>query len=179
MNAESKNSTLFLVLAVVISIGIGFFVFQPAVVRYREHLTELAAREEEEVQLTEMKTKLTKLQKEIDAHAAEAELLALAVPTDSQIPELVSQMSGLADASVVRLLTIQPARSKANTDLTVTLTVEGAFPDILGLAERLEKNLRPAQVQTINIVQAAGESNQLTATLKVMFAQAVVTEGGL
>ena len=179
MNTDTKNTTLYLVLALLVSIAIGVFVFQPALVRYREHLTELGAREQEEVLLSEVKTKLIKLQKEIDAHAAEAELLSLAVPTDTQIPELVSQMSGLADASSVRLLTIQPARSKASADLSVMMTVEGAFPDILGLAERLEKNLRPTQVQTLNIVRAAGDGSQLTATIKVLFAQATVDEGGL
>lgn len=177
MTIQTNNQSITL-LAVVASVALVIFGFRPALNHYHTQRVQVAAAKQEQAALMAAQSQIIRLGQEIESHADAAKLLSQAVPSDAQIPELVSQVVGLAQSAGVTLLTIQPIRTKGMNDLVVTLSVQGSFLGIIGLAERLEQNIRPVTVQSVNIVKTVSTGDLLTATLKVNFAQAAPATGG-
>lgn len=174
----NKDTNSIVVLAILLSLAIGIFAIRPLLTSYRGDLASAAASKEEETQLIDAKASLVKLQQEFSVRSNEVTSLLSAIPSDVQIPELVSQINSLASASLVSLLTIQPNLVEGSSDTSITLTVSGGYSNIIALAENLEKNLRPAQIQTLNIIKTDANSDQLMVTIGILFAQGSVVEGG-
>lgn len=161
--------------SILVSAALIIFVFWPMLLDYRLAKLNLQAREQEVAELEQRQSDLIALQAEFDSQSAKIDRMKLAVPSSAHYPEMVAQLSGLSERSQVKLTSVQPARTNRGTnELGVTLSAQGTFEQMVGFAERIEKNLRPMRVISMNMVDSSDSQtqNQLTATLNVVLVQA-------
>jgi len=183
MNGEER-STLVIILAIVASLGLGNFGLRPALAHYHNQSVAVGARSLETSNLYERKTTLVQIEGQLKKYAEQIQLLEIAIPAEPQYPELLAQLAALVETSSLTLTSVQPQQSDITTTLAVpvNLTVRGSFPNMLGLAGRIETNLRPITVSSISVIESGdtGDTTQLTATIQMRFARivAAATIGG-
>lgn len=179
---EQERTMLIGTLSILLSFALGYFVLRPMLTTYHDQQVARAARKVEIIDLTQRKSDLLKVRDQLTRYKAQVERLALAVPIDEQYPELLSQLAGLAGESQVILSSIQPTRNSQNDQyVTATVTIRGSFPQMVNFAERVEQNLRPIRVQSLNLVENADahQPDQLSGSLQLQFARvAAATTGG-
>ena len=166
-------------LAFLIAFSLGYFWFLPTLKAYGEHRLAVAARTEELANLDQRKALLVRYDAVIKEHQARLNRLALAVPTEADYPELLSQTKSLVEENGLILTNFQPARGSAQAGETlVTMTIRGTYPKLVTFAEQLEKNLRPARIQSVNLVRSGQTAtvNDLAATFQIRFIR--IPEGG-
>ncbi len=171
---EQERTLLIGTLSLLLSFALGYFVVRPQLRSYHTNQVALAARRIEIDALKERKIELGKLRDQLSRYQAQVDRLRLAVPADEQYPELVSQLSGLAQQSELILGSIQPTRNTQSDQFVVaTVTIRGSFPQMVNFAERIEQNLRPARVQSLNLVENAegARPDQLSGSLQIQFAR--------
>lgn len=171
---RTENHGTILVVAVVAVLAIGYFLLAPLMTDYRAHRLDRAARRTEIENLKTQKATLDRLKSELATNAAEVVRLSLAVPAEENPADLVAQVAALVAESGLTLTTLQPAQGGSETSETVmTVTVSGTYPSLITLTENLEKNLRPAKVRSLNLVESRSEeaAGVLSATLEIAFSR--------
>ncbi|MBI4175015.1 type 4a pilus biogenesis protein PilO [Candidatus Berkelbacteria bacterium] len=169
-----ERQLLIALLAVLLSFSIGYFWFAPSIKAYQSHRLAMAVRTEELLAFDQRKADLLEYEQVFTEQQVRLKRLDLAVPTTPSYPELLTQTKTLVEQAGLTLTNFQPGRgSDQQTELVVTLTVRGTYPRIVSFTDQLEDNLRPARVQTLNLVRSGqtNETNDLAATLQIRFVQ--------
>lgn len=81
-------------------------------------------------------------------------LLALAVPSEPQIPELLIMVQAIATRAGLILVNATPSASPGGTKMDITL--KGSYSGVVSFLDILNRNLRPGVVQNFSII---GQSN--------------------
>lgn len=107
---------------------------------------------------------LKAMQQEFASKKAQVEALAVALPPEKQMAEVVAMLEAMATKAGVSLENIQPQASTAE-GVPVSTTVSGSFQGILTFTELAENNIRPFKVGLFNIT--AGDAS-LTVTIDLV-----------
>jgi Tfp pilus assembly protein PilO len=170
MSGEERT-TLAIILAVVVSFGMGYFGLKPVLANYHNQRLLVGARTQEIANLEERKSDLARIQSQLTKYESQINLLSIAVPDGPQYPELLNQIATMAEESQLILSSIQPQQDEVvnTTSVQVNLTVRGSFPNMLSFAERVENNLRPINVISISLLEGGNPdaADQLTATIQM------------
>lgn len=171
-----EQRLLITILALLVAFGLGYFGFRPLLATYHSQQIATAAREAEIRELEQRKEDLATAERQLRQYGDSVQRLTLAAPSEPQYAELLTQLATMAEAAQVELTAIQPTQaSQTNTEVVVTISVRGAFPELLALAEQIETNIRPIRVQSINFSKSGDPDRpgELAATLQLGFARTV------
>lgn len=157
-------SPLLPLLIVVIIIGLGYLVIQPLITTLKDLNTKIAARSE---QITQMESKISNLKYlkgEFAKATADLDLLNIAIPKDSQMPEILMQLAQIAGKSGVQITSINP---KSGEGENLSINTQGDFASISSFIENLEKNLRPITIRAISFTSSKNQEGVSTMTANI------------
>ncbi len=181
MSGEERT-TLAMILAIVLTLGGVYFGLRPLVADYQAAQVAVGARGLEIEALNERKIKLVQLEGQFNKFETQIQQLELAVPSEPQYPEILEQLTALANEAQLTLTSIQPQQSDLvnTTSVPINLTVRGAFPGMLAFAQKIETNLRPITVTSVSLIDSGDQNtaNQLTATIQMRFVRTAGVSGG-
>lgn len=171
---KQEQPILLAVLGIILTIAITLFGFKPALETYQTQRLQVAIRAREVADLDARRLAIEGLQNTLNQLASKVDDLNLAVPANDNYPELVTQLTGIASRAQVALISLQPVQGSQKTDvLGLTTTIRGTYPQILLFTDRLEHNLRPITIRSLNLaggLEGASDS-VLTATFQLGFAR--------
>jgi Tfp pilus assembly protein PilO len=160
----SNKSTAYALLAIVGTIILYLFGFNRGLTLLREASLQKAANESKISALQTKLADLRRLEQQFKVEKAQVDVLAVAMPADKQLAEIVTMMETMAARATVVLQSLQPT-DLTQEGLTMAVTVQGSFGGILTFTELMEKNIRPIRLGPLNIA-SGGEI--LAATFDVL-----------
>lgn len=171
-NNVKEHSSLLPLLAVIVAIGLGYLVINPKIAELRSLNNQISAKNLDITAMQEKINNLTILKQKFSESPGDVELLNLAVPKDSQIPEIIEEVTAMAGKSGLEVNAINPVVQQTSSGETeVSISVNGDYISFVNFSENLEKNIRPVTFKSVNIasqVQASG-SIKLNATITLGF----------
>ena len=170
MDQKSKSSSaMFITLACVIVIGgVGYFVINPGISGLKDASVKLDAKAKEVTELNDKITTLKSLQSQFTQASDTVEKLQLAIPSTDQMPEIMVQIETMASESGLRVNSIQPAKettagnvAESKASVPVTVSLQGDYPGLYTFLTKMEKDIRPMNVKSINIATATKEETSV------------------
>lgn len=167
--------------SIVLALLIGYFGLRPLIDSYRQNQIHSAALAAQINDLNARKAQLQTLSQEFTKYQTQIDQLALAAPPAPDYPELLTQLDAIASKNQVTISSLLPGRNTDDTtQVPVTLTVRGNYPQLLAFAEGIEKNIRPINVSSMSFISAndTKQAQPLTATIQLAFARTASAGGG-
>lgn len=134
-----------------------YYLGAPAVKSLKEKTSELAVAradlEAGKVYVSDIRTAYGKL----SAIVSQLELLDIAAPTEPDLSEALVQINEIVNKNQLTLEAISPSQPSGG-EVSIGLTVSGAYQQLKQCLVDLEKNLRPVKVDTVSL--AAAESGE-------------------
>lgn len=178
--SDHERNLLISTIAIVVSIGLGYFFLRPQLQAYHEKSIRAQALAIDVQTLEDRMAQIEKLEKDFITYRSQLDQLRVAAPPSEDYPELLVQLQTLADRSGVTISSITPGRNVEAVDsVPITLTVRSSFPQMLDFAQRIEKNLRPATVKSVSLIdgtEATGDE-PLNGTIQLDFARTAAAGG--
>lgn len=171
---KNNNQTL-VGLGVLIIIGIIYFGIYPALNNLKSLNLEVASKTKEASGLTEKINSLKQIQTDMKVKANEMQKLGVAFPGSTKTEEVYFALEALAASSGVSLDNLQPNSTqgggKGDGDADATVTVSGSFNNVTDFIAKVNKNLRPARLNTLTLasVKASDSNDKISATLNLSF----------
>lgn len=153
---------------------VGIWLIYPLMNQISDLNLKIGAKNEEISQAEKKINDLNTLKTEFSRFQNEVKQLAIAAPSEEQMPEILAQLEALAKKSGLEVNSIQPTTGTASNEVAINLSTKGSFTSTLLFLQNLEKNARPIQVRSINLGSAKlGETNILSTTfnLEILKAQ--------
>jgi len=169
MDQKSKsNSAMLITLVCVIAIaGVGYFVINPGITGLKDASIKLDAKTKEAADLSDKITTLNSLQSQFTQATDTVKKLGLAIPSTDQMPEIMVQIETMASESGLRVNSIQPAKvtaageQTAQSSVPVTVSLQGDYPGLYAFLTKMEKDIRPMNIKSINIASATKEESSV------------------
>ncbi len=163
--ATRKKSTsptvIFLTIFVIGASLCVFYLGTPTVKSLKEKTTELAIAKADleagKAYITDIRTAYGKL----SAIESQLELLNIAAPTEPDLSEALVQINEIVNKNQLSLEAISPSQP-SDGEVSIGLTVSGAYQQLKLCLVDLEKNLRPVKVDTVSLAAAAGDEGAIT-----------------
>jgi Tfp pilus assembly protein PilO len=173
---EKDQTMTLMVLIILICFGLGYFVFMPIASNYNLERIKTANLDREKNNLNDKQIVLKGLQTDLDQRAPFIDLTNNAMPTTSQIPELLVTLSQLASNNSLYMTNFSPKPEdvpKTGTiveysTVKVEFDVKGSYLDLKQFLKDIESNLRPINITSINI-SGGGEISKETSTEILQF----------
>lgn len=158
MNEQSSKQSIFVVLAIIMSIVLIYVLFVPGLRRLTDMSVKTAAKKND-LQIGRQKIDDLKAAAEtLSQKSAAVEALNIAVPPQKDTAGALVQIAQMVSDAGLAVQSIQPNPNGAKAGaLPMTVVVQGRFTDLVKFSEIVEKNLRPVQIKTINIASSSGE----------------------
>jgi Tfp pilus assembly protein PilO len=160
--------------SIVLAILIGYFGLRPMIDTYQQNVLTNRSVAAQVQSLKDRKTQLSELQHQISKYQNQVNQLNIAAPSAADYPEVLVQLTALAAKSQVTLSSVLPSRAEDTAEeVPVTVTARGSYPQLLGFAQGIEKNLRPITVTSMTFLSGndTKQAQPLTATIQLTFAR--------
>ena len=150
-------------LAVLLALVTVWLLLLPKLEAIRQTAQELdQARAKVDTKTKELES-LRKLATQQGAAGRSLQLLAIAAPGQAQVPELLIMVEAIAGRAGLALVNASPASSQTGTKLNITL--KGGYGGMASFFDLLNRNIRPAKVNTFSVVNQAGAPGEASETL--------------
>lgn len=147
--STKHNTLLWLILGVIGSAAAFYLYTLPQIRELKLLRTQSATLEADLSSLNEKKTTVVKLNDDLKRSTALTDKLALAVPEDEAIDELITSLEKIVEKAGITLLSVQPASNVETGKTTAMLSTRGSYSGTTLFLEFLEKNLRPIGVNDL------------------------------
>ncbi|MBI4185429.1 type 4a pilus biogenesis protein PilO [Candidatus Berkelbacteria bacterium] len=171
---QRTNSLLYALLGVLVAALVGYFYVAPTVTKLHETRLATAALAADKIGYETRISEISALEIRLKQQQETLDRLALAVPPDAAIDELIVSLGALAESSGIVLLTVQPASIGDEAGTPVSVTARGSYRGIRLFLEKLEGNLRPVKITELSLASASDVTGAslVNASFKVIAAQA-------
>lgn len=157
----ATNSPLLPLLVAIFCFGLGYLVIYPKISELKNLNTQIAAVNKDSINLQEKTSNLKILQSKFARASSDVELLKVALPADEQMAEIIQQLQTLASKSGMLVKSIRPSIGPVSDETLLAVSLEGTFSNLVTFSENLEKNVRPANIKSVNMAS----SDSLTGTI--------------
>lgn len=172
MENLNKQSGLIAILVLVIIIGLGYFYINPTVEDLRANKIKTEATKIEVKDLNEKKTALLSLETKMKNEVDKVNKLGLALPSNENIPELLTSIENIASKNSLRVNSVQPSKDSVNKEVvSLVVSLQGNYIGLKNFISDLEGNIRAANIKEVNIVSS--DSN-LNFTINIQFIKSTV-----
>ncbi|NTU69457.1 type 4a pilus biogenesis protein PilO [bacterium] len=176
----NKNTYIFglLILALIVSIGIGFFVIRPLLQDNKKQQQILDNRKDVVKKLENKKNSLEKISSDIKDLKEKDKFVEGAIPTTQNKKELAYQIFAIANYSGITIDSIDDLKSTVGiegdssaivsatgaNDLGFIISIKGSYPGLIAFLDGLKNAARLVSVDNIEI---RGEESSLEATISI------------
>lgn len=165
---RSNSQYVIMVLCLIIIAAVAYFVINPFVSELKEVNIKLSAKNNQIEETQEKITALQGLQTQFNAQKNLASKMEVAAPVDAEMPEILVMIQNMAVASGLRVSAIQPTQTSVKTMEPVTVSLQGNYNSFTSFLTKLENNVRPMNIKTINLALAQKEgSSEINSTLNL------------
>lgn len=166
---DKKNNSAAIIasISVIGIIAIGYFYIYPNIDGLKQLNTQVEAKISEISKYQDNISALNILKNQYSQISGQISKLGLAIPADADMPNLLTQVEYMANSSGMKLNSIQPGKETAKGVVPVTINLKGDFTGLNNFVTMLEKNIRPANIKTINIASVSNEESLLNITLSI------------
>lgn len=164
-----NTNELVVALAVLIVIGVTYWLALPQARTLTAVTSELKGKEAEQAKLEQKYNSLTQLASVFASHQEDIDRLTIAYPTEEQSVEAMIAAQAMAERSGVSVVDITPSTAKGNA-LPVVMNVTSTYGAFSSLLREFYNNLRPVAINSLTI--SAGSENTkglVSANLSVGF----------
>lgn len=151
---QKQNWSIYSLLMVIIVIALGYFVIAPWIADIKDLNIKIAAKDRENTQLEQNLLALKNLKKQFDESSEATKLLDLALPESDYLAEVVETLRGIADKSAANLIQIRQGTSADKKATDIEINFEGSYESLRMLLDNIEKNIRFANINSINLTSA-------------------------
>lgn len=153
-------------LSFILAIIVAWFLAFPGFAKLKETTTQIKAKQSDLEKGRQKVEDLKTAQNLLKKAEADLTLLDIAVPKDEGVAEALIQVNELVSKAGLKVVAIQPSTQGEAGKLPISLTLQGGFEGLKNFIESAEKNLRPIEVQSVNLVGSA-EGGELSATFEL------------
>jgi Tfp pilus assembly protein PilO len=170
MGGEDQTTSI-VVLIILISFALGYFIFMPISNGFAAKRIETANLVNEKSNLQEKQTVLKGLEKDLEQRASFISVTDDAMPTKPAIPELLITLSKLASDNSLYITNFAPKPEEVKkagaveeySKVEIEFDVTGNYLNMKQFIKDMETNLRPINIVNINI-SGGGEISKETST---------------
>jgi len=165
---RSNSQYVITVLCLIIIAAVAYYVINPFVSELKEVNIKLSAKNNQINQTQEKIIALQGLQTQFNAQKNLVSKMVVAAPVDAEMPEILVMIQNMAVASGLRVSAIQPTQTSVKTMVPVTVSLQGNYNSFTSFLTKLENNVRPMNIKTINLALAQKEgSSEINSTLNL------------
>lgn len=173
-NNDSKNDQQFqalVILVVILASALSYFVINPKINNLHQLNNKIQAKEREitasQIRIADLKT----MQDKFAQSPGDVQLLDLVIPKDDQFPELIRQLSAMANNSGMIIKSINPDNRSTSQETLVSVTLGGDYLSLINFANNVEKNNRLISLKSFVLASSnSNDSNNFfEATLRLSF----------
>ncbi len=164
---KSQLPALIGVLGLLVSILLVIFFIVPKTSEIKTLANEVAAKEQE-LELGKQKVAAIKEAVKLIASAKkEVDALDVSIPKSPSADEALAQMQDIASQSEIKVVeaTIGGASDGYQE---ITITMSGSYGNMVSFLDKIQNNLRPTEVKTINLFYNE-ETEEISMSLNLMF----------
>jgi Tfp pilus assembly protein PilO len=155
----------FVPLGIVIIGVLAFVAVRPMSSEVRKTNAKIKANQEQSARTQEKIDKLNELQPKLAVYKEQIKNLKIAMPASQQIPEVLVMVQAIAlDAGLsISGFDVQP--DSGGGEVGVNMSATGSYDNLSQFTRKLENNLRPIKIKTMNISAADGNSQQVSVSV--------------
>ncbi len=170
MKLNIKPQTLVVLLAVVITIGLVYFLAWPLAGEVKLKTEQLGTKKAEAAALEQRRDELRDFTDQLPNYQADIDRLVIAYPNEPQIAEALIQAETMAGRSGLTILSLAPGRAN-DKELPINFVIKGSYQSLAGFLQELNFNLRPVVVHSVQMAPAGEkEPGVIKATVQTGFA---------
>lgn len=165
--------------AILLAVVLGFAVFVPQVANLRQLSAERQAKAQYVQKLDQYKTNLTTVQTAFAANQDTVTKLLEAMPTDPQVPDILTTLDAIAHLAGVTIQSVSPQVDQSNKLVVVQVSGQAAVDHLDSFYQYLQQNNRPISVTDLSLSPAdsggTGDTVSFTITISLPYNPATAT----
>jgi len=150
-------------LAILIAIGGFYFGAKPLAEKIKLKNFDIAVKEEEYNLKKQKVDNLKEFSSILSSQKAKIDTISQALPSEEDIPEILTSINAMAASSGLRLVSFTPAAGQGETTaatntkggslsiLPISLTLSGTWGQVDSFLKNVESNIRPIQLKSISL----------------------------
>lgn len=154
----------FVPLGIVIIAFLAFVSVKPLTLEVRTTNAEIKAYQDQSGLLTQKIDKLKQLKPELASAKTELDNLKMAMPAAQQIPEVLVMVEALAMNNGLKITGTDITPDTAGNEVGVNMIASGSYDNLAAFTVKLEQNLRPIKIKSLNITSSA-ETSEISAAI--------------
>lgn len=155
---KKESSSGVVLLSILAIIVIAYFLIYPSITKIKDLNIKLGAKTEEISSMQDKITALGIMKSALLSQQTTANKLSLAVPSNDQMPELITELDSMANASGLKIGSILPSQESIKTATSISVGLKGDYSGLVRFLTLLENNIRPINVKTINLVSGTKDN---------------------
>lgn len=165
-DSKTNRSAIIAAFSVIAILAIGYFYISPNIGALKTLNIQVDAKIAEITKYNDNVSALNVLKSQLAQISDQLNKLGLAVPSNDDMPDALTQIESMANNSGLKVNSIQPGKESTGI-VPITVNLKGDYIGLANFITKLEKNIRPANIKSINIASASGENNLLNITMNM------------
>ncbi|PIP51601.1 hypothetical protein COZ61_02040 [Candidatus Berkelbacteria bacterium CG_4_8_14_3_um_filter_33_6] len=161
---KSNLSSIISFLMFIASVAIWYFLILPQFGKFKEASNQGAILGAKVEALTKNNTTLELLKNQLTSTLNDQNKLDIAIPKETQIPEIFITVESLAQKTEVDVISIKPENEAVDNLIKTVIVVEAEYPNLKNFMLGLTKNIRPTVTESFKVIKKEAEVSTSTST---------------